>query len=329
MIVRLQFIALLLANKSIESDNIVPKLELISMQIDPNDLILLTHVVQTGGFSRAADRLGLPKSTVSRRITLLESRLGERLLLRTTRKLTVTEFGQSVLEHARQIAEETEATALLAQHRQAEPSGRLRVSMPGDFANWMLGEFLAEFAAAHPAVILEIDISPRRVDLIGENFDLALRVGSLPDDSSLAARRLTVFSAKLYAAPAYLQQRGTPRHPDDLSRHDTLRLLTRSGEPAPWPLRTANEQWSGSPPIRAAANSPELLMRLARSGAGITALDDIYAVRYMQSGELLPVLPQWSLPEVPLWLVFPGRRLMPARTRALLDALQSRFGLAS
>ncbi|MGV3741540.1 MAG: LysR family transcriptional regulator [Burkholderiaceae bacterium] len=299
------------------------------MQIDPNDLILFTHVVQTGGFSRAADRLGLPKSTISRRITLLEAQLGERLLLRTTRKLTITEFGQAVLDHARQIAAETEAAALLAQHRQAEPTGRLRVSMPGDLANWMLGELLAEFAAAHPAVILEIDISPRRVDLIGENFDLAVRVGALPDDASLAARRLGVFSAKLYAAPAYLRQRGVPQHPEDLLNHDTLRLLSRSGEPAPWLMHSANEEWSGEAPIRASVNSPELLMRLACAGAGITALDDIYVAGHVQSGALVPVLPQWSLPEVPLWLVFPGRRLMPARTRALIDALQRKFSDAA
>src|SRR3712207_4828447 len=99
------------------------------MHIDPNDLLLYTRVVDASGFSRAAERLGLPKSTISRRITLLEAQLGERLLLRTTRKLTVTDFGQSVLEHARQIAAETEAAASLAQHRQAEPSGRLRISM--------------------------------------------------------------------------------------------------------------------------------------------------------------------------------------------------------
>lgn len=295
------------------------------MQIDPNDLFLFARVMEAGGFSRAAERLDLPKSTISRRITLLEAKLGERLLLRTTRKLTVTDFGLSVLEHARQIAAETEAAASLAQHRQAQPSGRLRISMPGDFANWMLGDFLANFAATHPAIILEIDISPRRVDLIGENFDLALRVGALPDDSSLAARRLTVFSSRLYAAPAYLKQRGIPQTPDELLQHDTLRLLTRSGEPAPWPLCTANEQWSGMPPVRAAVNSPELLMRLACSGSGITALDDIYAVQPVQSGRLVPVLPQWRLPEVPLWMVFPGRRLMPARTRVFIDALQAKF----
>src|SRR5690606_29407693 len=124
-----------------------------------------------------------------------EAHLGERLLLRTTRKLTVTDFGHAVLEHARQVTAEVEATAALAQHRQAQPSGRLRVSMPSDFANGVLGPLLADFIARYPAISLDLDLSPRRVDLIGENFDLALRMGDLPDDASLAARRVADFSS--------------------------------------------------------------------------------------------------------------------------------------
>src|SRR5438093_3084608 len=115
------------------------------MEIEPNDLMLFARVVDEGSFSRAAVRAGLPKSTVSRRVAMLESQLGERLLLRTTRKLTVTDFGHSVLEHARQVATEVEAAASLAQHRQVEPSGRLRVSMPADFASNVLGPLLADF----------------------------------------------------------------------------------------------------------------------------------------------------------------------------------------
>ena len=144
----------------------------------------------------------------------LEAELGERLLLRTTRKLTVTDFGHSVLEHARQVADQVAAAASLAQHRQSEPSGRLRISMPGDFANVVLGRLLAGFIARHPAIKLELDLTPRRVDLIGENFDLALRMGSLPDDASLAARRVATMSVGLYAAPAYLRQHGVPVEPE-------------------------------------------------------------------------------------------------------------------
>jgi DNA-binding transcriptional LysR family regulator len=296
-----------------------------TMNIEPNDLMLFARVVNEGSFSRAAERVGLPKSTVSRRLAALESQLGERLLLRTTRKLTVTDFGHSVLEHANQVASEVEAAASLAQHRQIEPSGRLRISMPADFANIVLGKMLADFIEKYPAISLELDLTPRRVDLIGENFDLALRMGELDDDSSLAARRIATFSMGLYASPDYLRRRGMPSEPEALMEHDALRLLKRNGEPAVWRLSRGEAHWEGIPPGRATVNSPELLTRLARSGAGIAALNDHFAASYVRGGELRPVLQDWSLPSGPGWAVFPGRRLMPARTRVFLDAMEAEF----
>jgi len=155
-------------------DNIVPPME----QFDANDLLIFARVAAAGSFSRAAEQLGLPKSTVSRRVSLLEERLGERLIQRTTRRLTLTDFGRQLLEHARQVAAEVDAVRALSEFRQARPSGRLRVSMPNDFATLLLTEMLAAFVTLHPAVSLELDLSPRRVDLLGENFDLAIRMGS-------------------------------------------------------------------------------------------------------------------------------------------------------
>jgi len=308
-------------------DNIVPLMGQWgrAMTLEPNDLLLFARVVAEGSFSRAAERVGLPKSTVSRRIAALETQLGERLLLRTTRKLTVTDFGHGVLGHAQQVADEVEAAASLAQHRQVEPSGRLRVSMPSDLANVVLGSLLVQFVQRYPAISLEIDLTPRRVDLIGENFDLALRMGDLPDDASLAARRVAVFSHGLYASPDYLLRRGMPAEPEALMEHDTLRLLKRDGEPALWVLTRGEALWEGIPPGRATVNSPELMMRLARLGVGIAALADHFAGPYERSGELVPVLADWSLPTASAWAVFPGRRLMPARTRVFLDALQAEF----
>jgi DNA-binding transcriptional LysR family regulator len=195
--------------------------------IEPNDLLLFARVVDEGSFSRAGERLGLPKSTVSRRVAGLESALGERLMLRTTRKLTLTDFGHSVLEHARQVVSEVEAAAQLAQHRQAEPSGRLRISIPGDFANVVLGQLMTDFTAKYPGITLQVDVSPRRVDLIGENFDLAIRMGLLDDDANLAARRLALFSSGLYASPTYLAEQGLPREPADLMQHRALQLTTQ------------------------------------------------------------------------------------------------------
>ena len=293
--------------------------------IEPNDLLLFARVVDEGSLSRAGERLGLPKSTVSRRLSGLEAQLGERLLLRTTRKLTVTDFGHSVLEHARQVASEVEAASSLAQHRQVEPSGRLRLSIPTDFANIVLGQLMTDFTVRYPAISLQVDVSPRRVDLIGENFDLAIRMGRLDDDANLAARRLAVFSAGLYAAPSYLARRGTPGAPAELLAHDALQIATQQREAEVWRLARGDDVWEGRPPTRAAANSPELLIRLARSGAGITAVADHFAEPYVASGELVPVLVDWQLPAAEAWAVFPGRRLMPARTRVFLDALHAEF----
>ncbi len=295
------------------------------MDLEPNDLLLFARVAGEGSFSRAAERLGMPKSTLSRRMAALESQLGERLLLRTTRKLTVTDFGNAVLLHAHQVTAEVEATLALTQHRQTEPSGRLRVSMPGDLAENVLAQLLADFIARYPAISLELDLSPRRVDLIGENFDLAIRIGDLPDDASLAARRMAVFSVGLFASPDYLKRRGVPPEPEALMEHDALRLLARNGEPVSWVLSRDEVRWEGTPPGRATANSPALLVRLARAGAGITLLSEHFAEQYVRDGELIQVLADWSLPTVTAWAVFPGRRLMPARTRVFLDALQAEF----
>jgi DNA-binding transcriptional LysR family regulator len=230
-----------------------------------------------------------------------------------------------VLEHARQVAAEVDAAAELAQHRQVAPSGRLRVSMPADFANVVMTDFLADFIARYPAISLDLDLSARRVDLIGENIDLALRMGDLADDATLAARRVASFAVGLYASPSYLRHRGVPPEPEALMEHDALRLLQRTGEPAPWVLTRGQERWEGIPPGRVTVNSPELLMRLARLGAGITLVNDHFAMADVETGALVPVLEDWSLPHAPCWAVFPGRRLMPARTRVFLDALQEKF----
>jgi DNA-binding transcriptional LysR family regulator len=297
----------------------------MDLAVEPNDLLLFARVVDEGSFSRAAERLHLPKSTVSRRVAALEGQLGERLLLRTTRKLTVTDFGRAVLEHAHHVAEDVAAAAALAHNRQAKPSGRLRVTMPNDLGNLVLAPLLAQFLEAYPAITLEVDLTARFVDLVGENFDVAIRMGDLRDDASLAARRIATFSGSLYAAPSYIARRGNPSEPEALMEHDALRVLTRSGEGLRWVLTRGEQRWEGIPPGRATVNSPEMLMRMALAGAGITTVNDHFAVPYLERGELVQVLPDWRMPPVPAWAVFPGRRLMPARTRVFLDMLAAKF----
>lgn len=293
--------------------------------LDANDLVLFAHVAELGSFSRAAERTGVPKSTVSRRLAALEARLGERLLLRTTRRQTLTEFGALLLEHARQVVAEMEAVAALQERRQAAPSGRLRVSMPSDLATLLLAEAFAAFAAMYPDITLELDLSARRVDLLSEGFDIALRVGELPDDNLLTARRLDSVALSLYASPDYIAEHGLPAEPTDLLAHQAVRLLGRNGEPAPWILTRGTARWEGVAPGRITANSPEVLLRLARAGAGIAAVPDAFAAGDVQHGALRRVLADWALPAQVVSAVFPGRKLMPPKTRVFIDMLQIAF----
>lgn len=295
------------------------------MSLDADDLLLYARVVDAGSLSRAAERLHLPKSTVSRRLAALEARLGEKLLQRSTRRLTLTEFGAGVLEHARALTAEVDAALALALSRQQRPSGRLRVTMPADFAHQALGSMLTRFTLDYPDVQLELDLSPRRVDIIGEGFDLAVRMGELQQDSQLAARRMALVATGLYAAPAYLQQYGEPQLPQALESMRGLMILSRSGDPMPWSLSRgdgeAAEHWTGIPGQRVLVNAPDMLLRFACAGVGITAVGDHFAWDYVKRGDLVRVLPDWHLAPAACWAVFPERKLMPLRTRVFLEAM--------
>ncbi len=298
------------------------------MSLDADDLLVFARVMESGSFSRAAERMQLPKSTVSRRIAALEERLGEKLLQRSTRRLTLTEFGQGVLEHARALAGEVDGALALALHRQQRPTGRLRVSMPADFAHQMLTPMLSEFVRQYPDVQLELDLSPRRVDLIAEGFDLAVRMGELPPDSQLAARRLAIFGSGLYASPDYLLRHGEPQLPEGLISMQGLMILSRSGEPIPWRLFGIHDgradervEWVGVPERRTLVNAPDMLLQFARAGLGITWVGNQYAQTFVDRNELVRVLPNWCAEPSTCWAVFPQRRLMPLRTRVFLEAL--------
>lgn len=302
-------------------DNIVS----IPEQLTADDLIIFASVIEYGSFTAAANKLKLPKSTVSRRISQLEQLLGEQVMLRTTRRLSLTEFGEQLLEPALQIRREMQAVQQLSEHRQAQPSGRLRVSMPSDFANLLLVDMLAAFAALHPQVSLELDLSARRVDLLAEGFDLAIRMGDLADNPSLVAKKLTVFECSLYASSQYLRDKGHPQTPEQLMLYESIRLISRQGQPVPWLLQKGQQQWQGLPPGRLTANSPELLISLANAGAGIAAVPDYFTQPLQAAGSLQRVLPDWKLPAQTAWVVFPTRQYMPTKTRAFLNMLDAAF----
>ncbi len=312
------FIVVSLSPEVVKTDNIVPSME----QLNPNDLLIFARVAEAGSFSRAAERLGLPKSTVSRRIAQLEELLGERLMVRSTRRSTFTEFGLQLLEHARLVADEVDSVTALSAHRQVQPTGRLRVSMPGEVAVLFLQDMLAAFLALHPAVSLELDLSARRVDLLAEGFDIALRFGDLADDAQLAARRLAEIPNGLYAASSYLSEYGEPVSPDDLKEHKGVLMLGRNYEPLEWTLTKDGQRWEGAPQSNFSANSMALLVRMALNGTGIVAAPDRFAEPHVRTGALRRVLPDWEVPSVPAWAVFVGRRLMPSKTRAFIDMLQ-------
>lgn len=294
------------------------------MTVNANDLVIFARIIEAGSFSGAAERTGLPKSTLSRRMTALESMLGERLITRSTRRLAITEFGQRVLEHAEQLVNETEAVTALALHRQIMPQGTLRVSLPPEFQPLSLVPFLARFATTYPAVKLHLDLSSRRVDLIAERFDIAVRIaGQLPDDNTLVARQVAVLHNGLYASPAYLSRKGIPEAPADLLTHTGLILITSNDEPQPWHLSQDAQRWEGLPNDALFANSVGLHQALAVEGVGIVGLSDRYAFPLLKQGKLTRVLPDWTLPPVTVWCVTPGRRLLPARTEAFIKLLKT------
>lgn len=289
-----------------------------------NDLILFAQIVDAGSFTKASDVSGLPKSTLSRRLTDLENQLGERLMQRTTRRLVLTEFGERILDHARRLQEETEAATALALHRQETPHGTLRVSLPPEHTALALDRIVYEFRTRYPAVRLELDLSSRRVDLLAERFDIAIRAAThLPDDSSLVARRIATLHSGLYASVDYLKRNGTPKEPFELLEHSGLMLLGSSGEGQPWQLSRGNERWEGMPAQAVWANSLGLQQSLAAKGLGIVGLSERFADGPEQEGKLQRILPDWSLPPTAIWCVTPGRRLLPQRTLAFMEVLKS------
>jgi len=287
-----------------------------------DDMILFAAIVEQGGLARAAERLNMPKATVSRRLANLEAALGQRLLLRTTRRLALTEYGQEFLDHCRRVSEEVGNLHDFVHSRELAPRGHLRVSMPGDYAKQNCSRAIATFIETYPEIQLDLDLGARRVDLLGERFDLAIRMGALDDDTTLVARKIDEQRFGLYASPIYLALHPAPRHPDDLIKHVAVRLLAANGSEVPWRLTRGKEVWEAVPPGRLALNSPDMIQQLLLDGAGIGALPVSFTVEDVRQKRLLPVLPKWSLPSVPAWAVMPMRRYPPYKTRVFLEHLE-------
>jgi DNA-binding transcriptional LysR family regulator len=293
---------------------------------DLNDLQFFAIVVEHGGYAAAERALGIPKSRLSRRVTQLEADLGVRLLQRSTRKFAVTDVGQSVYRHAQSMLAEAQAAREAVDRVSAEPRGLIKVSTPVALAEDMLAKLVPQFMEAYPQVRVQLHVSNRRVDIIPEGFDVALRVrNKLDDDGELVLRRFGQISELLVASPAYLLKRGRPKSPLDLGGHATLSMSEEESKQR-WTLHGPDGaiERVEIQPILMTHDFP-LLMSAARAGLGIALLPESVCADWVRSGHLEVVVPDWRLPQGICHAVFPSRRgLLPA-VRVFIDFLAERI----
>jgi DNA-binding transcriptional LysR family regulator len=286
-----------------------------------NDMALFVEVAKARSFRRAAEATGIPNSTLSRRISLLEKAVGLRLFHRTTRKIELTEAGHVYFERSRRIVEEARLAHEQLGEMLAQPSGVLRASLPVGFANVFLAPLIAEFAALYPAISFEFDLSPRRADLVAEPVDVAIRMGESPD-STLISRQIARLSRHLYASPRYLERSAEPKAPDDLVRHECLRL--RSSEPGMWTLLGPDGTLNVAVAGRFLLNDVGMIQRLATLGMGIAVLAEAVAAEDVAKGLLRRVLPHWRATPIAVHAVT-ETRLLPAKTQRFIEFLRDRL----
>ena len=277
-------------------------------------------MVETGSFSAAAGRLGLTSSAVSKHVGALEESLGARLLERTTRSVRTTEVGRAFGERARAILEGVDEARDAVSAHQEEARGTLRLSAPMDFGRRHLADPLARFADQHPNVVLDVELSDRQVDLVADGFDLAIRIGSLPD-SDLVTRRIAPCRRVLVAAPGYLEARGRPTTLRDLRHHEFIGYAFESRRS--WQLVGEVEGPPVEMPIRHRVNNGELCCELATAGHGIALLPTFIAGERIRAGELEAVLEDAVDADMLVQVVYPHRRLLSAKVRLFVEHLAS------
>ena len=288
-----------------------------------------TQVIDHGGFARAARALGIPKSRLSRHVMALEAKLNVRLVNRSTRRFVVTEVGQEVYRHATAMLAEADAALEAVEFARAEPRGTLRVSSPVALAQSLLAGILPEFLVKYPAIRLQLHVSNRRVDVVSEGFDVALRARTQPTgEDGLVLRVLGRSDELLVASPAYLERAGTPTEPGQLRGRDTLDYAGEFDR-GPWQLVGPGGQSARAEQTpRMACHDFVVLRRAALAGLGIARLPEMFVREDLRSGALRRVLPEWNSPQGILHLVFPSRRgLLPA-VRAFIDFLAERLPAA-
>jgi DNA-binding transcriptional LysR family regulator len=293
--------------------------------MDPLDgIAAFARVVDSGSFSAAAHRLGISKSAVSAHVQRLEERLGIRLLNRTTRRLSVTEAGAAYYRHCARILAEAETAEQMATALQREPRGTLRISAPDSFGSIHVAPAVPAFLKRYPELSLDIALSPAHVNLVDEGLDLAIRIGVL-EDSPLVVRKLAPSRLVVCAAPAYLRERGQPREPGDLAKHNCLctSLLPWGDE---WRLTGKRSEVRVAVGGSFRSNSAEMLRAAALDGIGIALLPAWAVAEPLRAGALRRVLDPWEPPASTIYAAYPGNRLMSMKVRAFVDHLARCFG---
>lgn len=293
--------------------------------MDLNDIVVFTKVVETKSFTAAADLLGLPKSTVSRKLAQLEERLGVRLVQRTTRKLALTEIGEAYYERCARIVADIHAAEQLVTDMQATPRGRLRLTASVDFSTRFLGAIVADFLAQHRDVNVELEANDRVIDLIEDGFDVAVRFGTMPE-STLIARRLCNVHLILCAAPSYLARHPAPNQIEELDAHDHV-LFTPTSRNQNWTIHRESSAGAGEVsyefgrPARLASNNFGAVRDAAVAGSGIALMSDFAVADDLRSGTLVRVLPEWATHPTEVHAVYPARQNLPPRLTLFLDHL--------
>lgn len=289
---------------------------------DLNDMLFFAEVVDRGGFAAAGRALNIPKSKLSRRVAELETRLGVRLLQRTTRKLSLTQAGEIYHRHCVAMREQAEAADEAVAQVQDEPRGTVRVTCPVTLAQTTIGPLLPRFLAAHPQVRIDMQVSNRVVDLVQEGVDVALRVrANLDDSGTLVIKNLGPTHGALVASPQLLQRFGQPGGPEALRQLPTVAMSAADGR-ATWHLhgpRGAHHELQHHPVYT--ADDLFTLKLAVLQGTGMSVLPDYLCTDELRSGELVPVLPGWEPPEARVLAVFPSRRGMVPAVRRFLDFL--------
>ena len=288
-----------------------------------NQLRVFVEVVRRGGFTPAARALNMPRSTVSRWVQELEKRLGVRLLQRTTRSVQLTEIGEGYYQRGLQAVEMAGEAHAWVQSRTEAPQGTLRISTFQLFAGTLLGPVLVSYLEQNPGMSVQVVISERNVDLVDEQIDLAVRIGTLPD-SSLVVRKLAHMDNWMVASPRYLADHGCPAHPSELAGHSNM-LYGHSRDTVTLPFDNGRERLDVSLPGRCVANSIELVRQVTLGGLVIGFLPPMLAHEDLAAGRLVRVLPGWSIGSLPVYVVYPSRSHLAQKVRAFVDLLVSQI----